>query len=359
MDERMIALASTAVYILTLAVCVPEHLRRKTRENGVYLPGSFFWTGAAGGGVFSVFGWLGADADAFTATVFAAFVVLASVMMLGWRNCCIVYDREGFTQKNLIGMWRRFRYDQVTGWSPHPGNPMESTVYVLGKTVSFNMLSANSAGFLIALKDGYRRTHGGKKLPGHRQTKYKTGFRAHVRNPGEFLFIFLLLVVFVVGMGGWCAWMIWTPLDGSDCETLNVTFTAWSVEDEELKLTAEEYEEVFEIRGYPEFVPMPDALVGRCDGKTVFEAQARRVNPDDGPDYYWIQALRADGVDYLTLADTTEYNRTNLSVLLWFFGGFLLLWFALAGLMYLVGSNPAKYPKWLVKGLFKEGYIEY
>ena len=354
-----IPVAAAVVYILVLLYCVPEFLRRKTRENGVYLPGAFFWVGAVCGAFFAVLDVLGRDTDGFTVAIFTAFVVLSVLILLGWRNCYILYDREGFSQRNLIGMWRRFRYDQVTGWDPHPGNPTESTVYALGKKITFNMLSPNSVGFLIALKKGYRSTHGGKPLPANRQTKHKTGFRAHVRNSGEFLFIFVLLIVFIVGMGGWCAWMICQPLDGADCETLSVTFQSCWVEDGELMLTAEGYEEVFEIRGFPEFVPMAEELPERCDGQTVFEAQARKVTPDDGPDYYWIQALRADGQDYLTLEDTTAYNRTNLSVLLWFFVGFLVIWLALSGLVYLVGCNPAKYPKWLVNGLFKKGYIEY
>ena len=351
--------AAAAVYILALLYCVPELSRRKHRKNGVYLPGAYFWVGAVCGGVFLMLCFLGAGSDAFTVTVFALFVLLGGLLLLGWRNCYILYDQEGFTQRNLIGMWRRFRYDQVTGWSPHPGNPTESTVYAMGRKITFNTLCPNSADFLTTLKKGYRRTHGGKSLPGGRKSKHTTGFRAHVRNPGEFLFIFILLIVFLVGMGGWCAWMIWQPLDGSDCMAMTVTFQSWSLDEDELHLTGEGYAEVFEIRGYPEFVSRPEELAECCDGETEFTALARLVNPDDGPDYYWIQSLSAGGVDYLTLDDCTAYNRTNLSVLLWFFVGFLLIWLGMGALTYMVGSNPAKFPKWLVKGLFKDGYIEY
>lgn len=359
METYLIAAAVSTVYVLVLVLCVPEHMQRKTRKNGVYLPGFFFWVGVVGGGVFTVLGWFGADADIFTATVFAAFVALSPLLMLGWRNCYLVYDEEGFTQKNLIGMYRRFRYEDVTGWCSNSTNPVESTVYALGKKVSFNLLCANSAGFLVALKDGYRRTHGGKMLPGHRQTEYKTGFRAHVRNPGEFLFVFILLIVFVVGMGGWCAWMIWTPLDGSDCETLSLIFTDWTVEDHYLILTAEGYDEVFEIRGFPEYASCPEALLEQCDGETVFTAYARRIDGDGDPDYYWLQSLEDEGIAYLTLEDATAQRRSELPMLMMFFGGFLSLVLILAGLMYLVGCNPERFPKWLVKGLFKEGYIDY
>lgn len=359
MSDYWIPAVATAVYLLALALCLPEHLRRKTRENGVYLPGFFYWVGAICGALFVVFGWLGSDADLFTASIFACFVVLCSLLMLGWRNCYIVYDREGFTQRNLIGMYRRFGYEDVSGWYPHPGNPTESTICALGKKVSFNLLSPNSAGFLMALEAGYRRTHGGENMPGQWQPEGSSGFRAHVRNPGEFLFVLIMLVVFILVMGGLCAWMSWTPLDGSDCEQLSLTFTDWTVEDEYLILKAKGYTEEFEIRGFPEFASRPEALQARCDGETVFHVLARRIDGDNDPDYYWLQSIEADGIEYLTLEDATAQRRSELPMLMMFFGGFLVLWLAFAGLMYLVGCNPAKYPKWLVNGLFKEGYIDY
>ena len=40
-------------------------------------------------------------------------------------------------------------------------------------------------------------------------------------------------------------------------------------------------------------------------------------------------------------------------MLMMFFGGFLSLVLILAGLMYLVGCNPERFPNWLVKGVFK------
>lgn len=359
MDAKMVTLVSTAVYVLTLVMCVQEQLRRKSRENGVYLPGIYFWIGAVCGAVFVAFGWLGAEEGMFPAVVFGSGSVLGSVLMLGWRNCYIVYDREGFTQKNLIGMYRRFGYADVTRWYSHPRYPTESTICALGKKISFNLLSPNSAGFLTALGAGYRRTHGGENMPTDWRPEGRGGFRTHVRNAEEFLAVFILLVVFIAGMGGWCVWMSWTPLDGSDCEQLSVTFTDQTVEDEYLILKAKGYTEEFEIRGFPEYVSRPEALQARCDGKTVFTVLARRINGDNDPDYYWLQSIEADGIEYLTLEDATAQRRSELPMLMMFFGGFLVLWLAFAGLMFLVGSDPEKYPKWLVKGLFKEGYIDY
>lgn len=356
---KWVPVVTAVFYVLAIALCVSEYPRRKSRENGVYLPDLYFWVGLIGGGVFAGFGFLGAEGGSFAVAVFSCFSVLSSLLMLGWRNSYFVYDNEGFTQYNLIGMQRRFLYEQVTGWDTHPGNELEAAVYVLGKKVTFSWLSPRSADFVVALKRGYRRTHGGKNLPVQRTSKNSTGFSAHVRNPGEFLAVFIMLVVFIAGMGGWCIWMTMEPLDGSDCETLNLTFSAWSVEDSELILTAAGYEEKFEIRGYPEFVSIPNGILEHTDGEAVFTAQARRINPDTGPDYYWIQSLRIGETEYLTLEDATAQWQGNMSMTLWFFGGCLGIILALGWLTYRVGCNPSKYPKWLVNGLFKKGYIIY
>ncbi|MBR2047939.1 MAG: hypothetical protein IJ960_05005 [Oscillospiraceae bacterium] len=357
MASKWICAAAAMFYILAIVLCALEYPRRRQRENGVYLPAFYVWVGLVCGGVFTVFGFLSSGSGLFAATVFSCFAVLSSLLMLGWCNSFLVYDEEGFYQYNLIGMRRRFRYEQVTGWDTHSGHNLEASVYVLGKKVTFSWLSAQSAGFVVALKKGYRRTHGGKNLPAKRRTEKRTGFSSHVRYAGEFLFVFLMLLVFFVGMGGWCIWMIWEPLDGSDCETMNLSFRSSVVEEDTLILDAEGYVEPFEIRGYPEYVSRPDGIRSRCDGETVFTAQARRVDPDDGPDYYWIQSLTDEGTAYLTLDDTTAQKRTALPLILWFFGGCLGVLLAFAGLMYRVGCDPSRYPQWLVNALFKKGYI--
>ena len=362
MANLILLILLSALYAVLCLFCFMElHRRALGKGKAVYLPDYMFWVGIVCGGLSLVIAWLAAgdDGEIGLTIGFGLFVLLGMFLMLGWKNCYIQYHKTGFTQKNLLGMHRSFTYDQVTAWSLNSRNPMESTVYADGKKISFNLLSANGADFLVSLKNGYRKTHGNKTLPALPELKKELGgFRAHVYNPGEYLIIFIMLFVFIAGSGVYVLIDGLQPVDANDGEQYTVAFSSWEIQDDALVLTAVQMQEPFVISGYPDYLSNFKQLIKNCDGREVFSVCARRFDPDDADPYFRVYALSSAEAVYRTFEDSTAYKKAELPFSLGIFGIFLAIFLAFSAFIYAVGSNPQKFPRWIVHCCFKEGAIE-
>ncbi len=358
MANRVILIPLTVIFVLLCISCFVRYHRRATRrEKALYLPNGMLWIDMVCGAVFLVLAWLaaGQDGSIGLTITFGGFVLLGMSLMVGWRNCCIVYDKQGFTQQNFLGMQRSFSYDQVTGWQLSKQNPMESTLYAAGKKISFNMMSANAPDFLVTFSAAYRKAHGGKNMPEIPQLqRERGGFRAHVYNPGEYLAVFLMMVAFVVGMGAWLVIDCWKPITEADGEQYLVEFSSWQTGENSLFLTSPQWEEPFEICGYRDYLPRMDALLEKCDGETTFTVWAERFHPSDDEPFFRIYALSAGEEVYRTFEESTAFRRQDVPYIAGLFGVFLLIVLASSGLIYMVGSNPQRFPKWVVYLCFKK-----
>ena len=370
MTGLMIVGALTVLYVLIGAVCMVEFGRRRKegKRKTVYLSQIVLWVGVICGGIFLVISWLSAlqDGSVGVAICFGAFVLVGITLVLGWKNCYIVYDDKGFTQHNIIGMQRSFTYDQLTGYRMADGFSTDIKLYACGKTITTDILAVNGTQFLLAARKGYARCNNGKVLPNVWEAKRKTAketgkgrFSAHVHNPGEFLAIFIMLLVFFVGMGIFCAVMIWKPVDPADCQQMTVAFSEWQIEDGNLILHSDGYEEAFEISEYEKYLHGFEEIIENCDGKVLFTICVRRYDPDDSDPYYAVEEMSADGVTYRSFADSTNAKREGAWLVLPIFGGMTLVFLGFSWLTYKIGCNPSKYPKWLVYAFFKKNAISF
>ena len=370
MAGLMIAGVLTVLYVLVGTGCIMELGRRRKegRRKAVYLSQVLLWVGVVCGGLFLVIAWFAAiDTETgLLALFFGAFVLLGIVLMLGWKNCFIVYDEKGFTQYNLIGMQRSFTYDQLTGYRLADGAATDIKLYACGKTITVDMMAKNGVAFLTEARKGYARCNSGKVLPNvweaKRKAQKKTGrgsFSAHVHNPGEFLAIFIILVVFMVGMSIFCLVMALEPIEQADCEQMCVTFSSWEVEGDTLVLHVDGVEESFKIGDYEGYMSGFDQLTQKCDGKTQFTAWTEYYEPDDAAPCYVIRELSADGETYRTFADSTKAQRDGVWPVLYMFGGMDVILLLMSWLTYQIGCNPSKYPKWLVYAFFKKNAISF
>lgn len=184
------------------------------------------------------------------------------------------------------------------------------------------------------------------------------GFRAHVHNPGEYLVVFIMLVVYFVGLGLWVVIDCLQPIDEKDSQQYSLTFSYWEIDEHSLFLTSPQVKEPFRISGYDDYLTGFDRLIEKCDGNTAFLVWAERIVPDDAEPYYWVYAISSKGEVYRTFEDSNAYRRKDIPFTIGLFSIFLVILFAISGFIYIVGSNPQKFPRWVVYCCFKKNAID-
>lgn len=366
MDPKLIPLVVGVLYTVLAIVCITEGVNRtpEKRKNAIYLPSAMVWIGAICSLIFLGISFAVAlsGEGIGLSLLFGSFTLLAMSLMLAWKNHCVSFDKTGFSHRNFLGFTRSFTYDQVTSWELNDSNPTESHIYVGKKKIPFSITDNASPKFLTKIFDAYRKSHKGEHIPYRRDLQKKktgnVGFRAHVHNPGEYLGIFIMLLVFFLGLMTWVAVSGMAPVEESDGEPYTVTFDSWSVEKDQFRLHTPQENLPFVVTPFEDYLSNEEMLKENCNGKTVFTLRAKYQDPDDSKPYYDILSLSSEGVDYFTFEDATAQKREGAVIVLIFMGACLLFVLLLALLMYLVGRNPKKFPKWVVYACFKKSAID-
>ncbi|MBQ9806011.1 MAG: hypothetical protein IJW49_05850 [Clostridia bacterium] len=330
--------------------------RQKVETGKVYLP-KFF----AGLGIFTTILFLVptlitsfSDSSIWFPLLFLASSLLGVAFVIAFLNCRISYDEEGFVAKSFFGIKRKFTYDQVTAIRE---NPKETYLYLGKKRVTVDALSVGGPDFISHVKKRYRTIHNGQVLP--KKLPKKDIFNGHVKKPEEFYFLFALmgalLLVFVSVMTYYTFFHLSTA---ENTIKQQVSFVSYSETEGDIVLKTSDdrlYKLTSTGKGFD-----PEEIRAVCDGKTVVTVYSLEVTPDEEEPYHSIQAL-AVGESYLISFE--EYNRWDreestknfllLSALFaLIFGGWT------AGTI-IVGRNPKKFGKKVVRMFFKDGYINY
>lgn len=247
--------------------------------------------------------------------VFLFFCALGWFLMLGYCNCWLDYDGQGFSHSNLFGVQRRFAYTDVA--------PISKPRYkqaLKGRDLRFragncriliDTMHQNREDFLLTLSERLRKDQWTTNVP--------RGWDPYGHNVpnGWFLFIMSqLMILFWIGMMVWCVLDYWAPeeteqttdhlvLSFSDCR---MTKNSWD-------LHAENGETYYLDIDVEKLGIIPDSL---CDGRTQYDIWLYHGNRS-------ICAIRTEtGKDILTFAQTKELREQDD----WFAMPIFLLFFA-------------------------------
>lgn len=356
----MISLLAKIYPFILLAVCilaVPLSSRIKKMEqenqNSFRMMRFPMFIGVGTGVIFAIFllAIAFSDAGAGAYIVCAVFSLLSLLLISSFFMFHIEYDKDGFTHRNALGIKRSYRYTDVTGISGEGG---DITLYADGHKIRIdegaNPIKKNN--FLKFVRAQYRKNNKGNALP--RKRSKMDIFNGNVRNPGEFIFVYALMYVFLIGMFIF-VFVAWQPTKETDLTHQTVTFDRYEIEKDEnsddLCLYAGDLE--YRMNSYENYLKNADHLLSLCNGQTVFE-----VGVTSGKTCYHIETLStADGVPYLTLEETNRIEKESMLGIILIFGVIFVIWTAVVVLSVMIGRNPMKYPKWLVHGFFKPSYI--
>lgn len=357
----MISFLSKIYPLILLAICIlavplSARIKKNEEENTFRMTRAPMFVGVVTGIFFAVFlmGVAFSDADAGTYLAIAVFSLLSLALISSFFTFHIDYDKDGFTHRNALGIKRRYRYTDVTGISGGTEQG-DITLYADGHKIRIDE-GANpikKRDFLKFVRTQYRKNNKGQTLP--RKRPKIDIFNGNVNHPGEFIFIYILVSVFFLG----CfipVCILSAPTKEEDLTYKTITFDRYIIEKEEdsaddLCLYAGDME--YRINSYEDYLKNKDHFFAHCDGKNAFE-----VGVTSGETCYHIKTLAtANGIPYFTLEEINRAEQKNMIPFYLIMGVFLLLWFMFIFFSIRIGRNPGKYPKWLVHGFFKPGYI--
>ena len=353
----MISFLSKIYPLILLAICIlavplSARIKKNEEENTFRMTRAPMFVGVVTGIFFAVLlmGVAFSDAGAGTYLAIAVFSLLSLALISSFFTFHIDYDKDGFTHRNALGIKRRYRYTDVTGISD---GDRDITLYADGHKIRIDEGAdiSKKYHFLAFVRKQYRKNNSGKALP-ERRSKFDI-FNGHVQNPGEFIFVYALFYVMLIGMFIFI-FVALKPTKAEDLTYRTLRFDRYMIHDDttdDLYLYAGETE--YRIYGYEDVLQNTEQLLSLCDGKTLFT-----VGMEEYDTHCNVSTLESkNGMPYLTLEETNRSERESQMGLFLLFGGFFVIWTVFVALSIAIGRNPGKYPKWLVHGFFKPGYI--
>ena len=329
---------------------------KKAEKGKVYLPKFFVILGLICSIIFLVPAIITAflDEPIWVPILFFAFSLLGASFIIAFVNCRVSYDEDGFVAKNFFGVKRKFTYNQVTAIKE---NMHEDYIYVGNRKVMIEEVSVGRIEFIAYVRKKYRMIHNGQALPKIQKTKHDI-FNGNVEDVFGFMFAYVMISVIIVAFAILLVWYIYfTPNTADNTVEQQVSFTSCIVEGNEIVLKSSG-NKLYKIRFIGDGFDL-DEIKSICDGKKVITTYSKEVTPDDEDDYYSIKAI-LDGDTYLLSFDeTNRWYQEEYRSLLFFPIAFAIVWGAYIAGSIIVGRNPKKFSKKIVKLFFKDGYVKY
>ena len=326
---------------------------RTSREGTVYLPAVLLWVGIVCTALFLIPGLIVPLATGSWETwPFLIFAGMGASLIVGHINCRIWYNEDGFVVKYFLGYRRRFSYSEIEsiqGWQ------RDVKLKVRGCTVRVDEAAVGKWEFLDFARKKYRIHSGGKAIPVVRKSKWDP-FNGHVDNPGEFVFAYLLLLVFMPGAMLVC-WLVTepTPMEEMTFVTAEVVWTK-PAEDDKTDLVLYAGGTEMEIWGYKNTLSDPDAFLIGCKNREIFTIGYRTVTNDEDEITGFIAEYIQDSSGKIWITPEIAKNNRFWEVAV-IFGVLELIWLAFCGASIYVGRNPHKFSKKTVRLFFKDGYV--
>lgn len=293
------------------------------------------------------------DEDIWVSVLFLVFSLLGVTLIIAFVNCRISYDEDGFVAKTFVGIKRRVSYDQVTAIKE---NMHETYIYVGKRRVMVDEFSIGGKDFINLVKKKHKTLHNGQSLP--RITKTKNDiFNRHVNDVAGFYAAYIIIFVVLIGMIILLTCYTFIPSSVNNTIEQTVIFNSCEIVKDEIVLTATD-NQIYKITFDVEQINIQE-IKSICNGESEVTTYSKEVTPDDEEDYYSVKAIINNDNYLLSFEETNRLNRREGLSVIGLFLFMLLVWVAYIVVSIVVGRNPQKFSKKVVKMFFKDGYINY
>jgi hypothetical protein len=315
---KFLALLPALLTLLLTLLCFVTKAKRTAAEGEKLLSQPFFV--ALAGMLSAIFcvptalllwrgKWLG--------LAFLAFAALGWVLELAYCNCWVRYDAKGFTHSNLLGLVKRFSYEDVAPVCKPKfkqalaGNDL--WIKAGSRRILIDAASRNRVDFLVTLSQRLQKNQWTNDVP-----RGWDPYNHNVPQPdGWFLFVITqLLTVFMVGLIGWFVYDYFTPAETAETtDHLVLSFSDYHEHKGDWDLTASDGE-TYHLDNDTKKVGVDPKAV--CDGRTLYDVWLYRGRKS-------IAALRTTGgEDILTFAQVKALSNRETRI----YGPVLLLFAA-------------------------------
>ena len=329
---------------------------KKAEKGKVYLPNFFVIFGLISSTVFLIPTIITAflDEPIWVPIIFFVISLLCACLIIAFVNCRVSYNKDGFVAKNFFGVKRKFTYDQVTAIKE---NIHEKYIYVGNRRVMIDEFSVGGMEFIAYVRKRYHTIHNGQALPKIQKNKHDI-FNGNVEDAFGIILSYIVVSVLIVAFAIFLVWYIYfTPGTVANTVAQQVSFTSCLIEDNEIVLTSSD-NKLYKIRFIGDGFDS-DKIKSICDDKKVVTTYSTEVTPEDEDDYYFIKAIHNGDVYLLSFDETNRWHQEEYRSLLFFPIIFAIVWVAYIVGSIIVGRNPKKFSKKVVKLFFKDGYVKY
>ncbi len=317
-------------------------------ENTVVLPAFIPWLGVLCAVIFQIPGVVSLlqNDSAVTVSCFYAFSLVGAAITVtsaGWK---ITYDQQSFTVRGYWGTKRSYTYDGITGIR---GLHKQVTLRMGKHSVRIDALARGKDSFIDHARKCYRTLHNGNAIPKDEAVKCDI-FNGNILNPGEFLFIFILLFVFFLALFVFYAFM---TAKTHPTATATVNFSSYEIKDDILRAYTKEDPLRYQIPGYDTILQHPEAFYAACDAGKSFT-----VSYEIFDNRYGVRSIVGeDGIVYLKEADVAAAAKASAATGYWAIGIINLVWAAVALLTIYMGRHAEKFSRKTLRLFFKDAYI--
>ncbi len=358
------------IRILTFALIpiivggVLAFLRRpkKTEKGKVCLPIALAIVGVICSAAFLIptFIYAFSDESIWTTIIFLLFSMFSASLIVAYINCRISYDEDGFTAKSFFGIKRWFTYDQITGI--RHDMPWETFLYMGKHRIMIDEFGVGGKDFLCFVNQKYRKLYK-EPIPDKKPIPKKiTKDNLNGSLESNSRFWVAWIAIGILGMGLLilivCLIVFSQPYTPSNTVQRQVIFQSCHKKGADWILTAADGQ-IYKIEDAYRSLDA-ERIASLCDGKTALTAYSEGVSPSrhNRQFYYSIKAL-VRGEEYvLTFDETNRFYKQGGIPLIIFLITLNLVDGALFAGAVIVGRNPSKYSKKVVRFFFRPGYLK-
>ncbi|MBQ7043070.1 MAG: hypothetical protein IJN78_00520 [Clostridia bacterium] len=288
--------------------------------------------------------------------VFVLFSLLFVSLVIGFINCRIYYDDDGFVYKNFFGKKQRYLYTEID--CIHYRRKGDYGIKVNDKEISIEALAIGSSTFILFAKEKCRQLNGGRDVPDFSPKAKLDLFKGNIKNPETYVVVYSLLLVLVMIL---VAVMV-IPSETTQMSELifvEAPISDYEVNNDDLIVRIEGVKRELYLYGYNQTVTGIENLYSVFDNKEQLKIGYSHSSARYGNKKTIEYIEDSKGTVYTTPEDYNRYYREFLEQKNDLVGTFLVLIVSLyIVLAFYVGRHPQKFNKRFVNLFYKGNLVD-